>query len=325
MRITINLSPAKLRDWHAFLFAFVTLLELSLQSDVSGYICGDLVVWHDRVVEVAQLASKMLKSSTVRQKFPALLEDTQLFGIESQNLFVVPLRRFGFPRSIGKYGQDRVVLDASGKFMGVIYDTNDGNVNPMPAYRKCSPFIDYNHPELEEYIDDGYQLAGFACGSNFLERDIETNLHNECVEYLNSPPEIKIKYKFSRRRPIRYQFEFNSQCRFLQLRPISFKTPEQMTCVDVWSAVLPAATIMADPSFDLQSKNFGNSEELYSCMYFTFRITSILNYISNFLRTLSTDSSSIEHQTFKQDDNLLLWRIILPERHERSRLPLQLP
>ncbi|CCU79109.1 putative candidate secreted effector protein [Blumeria hordei DH14] len=314
MQITINLSLAKLSNLHAFLLISASFLELSLQSNVSGYICGDLVLWHDRVAEFAQLASELLKSSTVCRKFPALLENTQLFGGEDQVLFVVPCRIFSSIRSGGRNGQDRIVLDAFGNFKGVVYDTNNGNDNPMPAYRKCSPFIDYSHLELEKYIDDGYQISGIACGSNFIDRDIETKFHNKCVEYINSPPEMRSKHKFPERRFTRYHFEFNPQCRGLQVRKFSFKIQEQAPCLDVWSAEPSPDTITADSLFDLQSQNFRTSEEFYTCMQFTFRITSILNYVTYVLEMLRMNLSSSEHQIFKKHDNLLLWRIILPER-----------
>ena len=345
MQFMIRQSTTIFRYLHIILFTTILLVGPTIQADVSGYICDDLVVSHDEAVKVAQLASELVKSVDVRYKFPALLEDTQLFGIEGENLFVVPFRRFGSLRSGGHKGRDRVVIDAYGKFIGVIYDTNDANVNPLPAYRKCRPFLDDNHLELEKYIDDGYQLAGFACGSNFLDRDVETNMHNKCVEYLNSPPEIQIKFKFSRNRcvsrgnnelwfrydtdknydnkqtkaPNSFKVKFNTLCTFLNIEQISKINSNQKPCLHTWTAIPPAEATMTDSLFDTQSTNYLTSNEFYACKNHVFRISSIQNYIFRIFSLLIDNSlPNIERMMQRQDDKLILWPMPLPERHVPS-------
>ncbi|SZE99991.1 unnamed protein product [Blumeria hordei] len=342
MHFTVRQSTTKFRRLHIILFLTISVIGLTLQADISGYICDDLVVPYDKVVEVAKKASEFVKSVDGRYRFPALLEDTQLFGVEGQNMFVVPFRRFDSMRSGGNKGRDRIVLDASGNFKGVVYDTNDGNVHPMPTYRKCRPFLDDKHLELEKYIDDGYQISGFACGSNFLDRDVETNLYNECIRYISLPQKIKDKYKFPR---CRYAFQkinelwfqyntnknydnkqtkvinsfmatFNNRCEFLNIKRISRVITHEEPCSYTWTAIPSAEATMTDSLFDVQSKNYKISDEFYACKSYIFRITSIQNHMFHiFSLLLSNEPSGIEHMMHRQGE-LLLWPMTLPERHE---------
>lgn len=318
------------------------LLGLSIQSEVGGYICNDQVVWFSKALTIAENASNLLKPFNSRRKYPALLDDTHIFGVEHGPLFVVPFRLYGTMHSAGYTGRDRVVIDTLGNFKGVVIDGNDGN-SILPAYKACRPFL-INNPSPELHVDDGYKMTGFACASNFVSADIIPEIQSRCIKYLEIIRDGKKRY-FPRREFIKtdkgfwfthigkidyeakhpknhalYYVEFDSKCIFLRTRRYYRRPSNEDPCAETWTQKPLSPANMAESLSDFGSKNLQGIEQLYTCRKFIFKISSIRNYINYVYSLFSNNSPHItEGNLISQGNGLSLWPMVLPERRGPTR------
>ncbi|EPQ62450.1 putative secreted effector protein [Blumeria graminis f. sp. tritici 96224] len=342
MWISVYLSTAKLRHLLAILFTATTLLNVSLQSDVSGYICGDLAVWHDEAIEVARLASKLLTPMNPRYVFPALLEDTKLFGIEKKNLFLVPFRNFRLIRHGMRYGPDRIVIDEYGNFEGVVFDLNN-RASVVPAYEKCKTFLTFDdlRPNLD--MENNYKALGHVCGSNFLGGEIETELKSKCSGLENLSPNSEdyfqlldqncitrlnkhLRYKHIGKRnynvghtnssPV-YHVEFTFKCILIRIKPAVRAAPPKPACLEVWTPK-PSLDISINPLLNPQNQN-QESGQMYHCNQVTFTMIAIKNYLKHFYSLQEKSPTSIEDALIYQNEDLMLWLILSPERNAKGK------
>ena len=342
MWISVYLSTAKLRHLLAILFTATTLLNVSLQSDVRGYICGDLAVWHDEAIEVARLASKLLTPANPYYFYPALLEDTKLFGIEKKNLFLVPFRNFKHARGGMRHGPDRIVIDEYGKFEGVVFDLNNG-ASVVPAYEKCKKFLTYDdlRPELD--MENNYKALGHVCGSNFLGGEIETEMKSKCSGLENLSPTSKEYFQYLDEKGISwstkklwykhiskkdynfhkinrravYQVEITLQCHLIQIKPAVRAAPPKPACLEVWTPK-PSLDISINPLLNPQNQN-RESGQMYHCNQVTFTMIALQNYLNYFYSLQEKSPTSIENALIHQNEDLMLWLILSPERFSKRK------
>ncbi|CAD6500328.1 BgTH12-07506 [Blumeria graminis f. sp. triticale] len=339
MQTSTKSSTAKFRHLIAILSTAATLLKVSLQSDVSGYICDDLAVWHDKATEVARLASELLTPADPYYAYPALLEDTKLFGNEDKNLFVVPFRNFGHVRNGGRLGHDRIVMDDVGNVVGVVVDVNNG-AHDVPAYKKCTTFWTFENLSLVLNTGKIQKTSGFVCGSNFLGAAVETEMKSKCKGLENLLPTSKEFFQFLDRKGITwsnkklsykhftnidynsrrldraaiYNVEFSLQCRLIQVKPVFRGAFPRPACLEVWTPKPSVDIIRSIPSLSPQNQN-QESSETYHCRDIKFRISTLRNYLNQFHRLLSTTSPiGLGGSLIRQDDKLILWPILSPDR-----------
>ncbi|CCU83057.1 CSEP0480 putative effector protein [Blumeria hordei DH14] len=343
MRVTVNLQSTKFRHFQFILFTVSTLLKLSLQSDVSGYICDDKIVWHEEAQEVAQFATELMTRVDTPFKYPALLEDTQLFGKADQNLFVVPLKNYRSIRVGGRPGSDRVVIDDRGSLVGVVINIRNG-IDLRSAYKVCTPFLKYDKLSLGLNEDSTSKISGFACGANFLSSRIETEMKRKCSGLENLSPTNKQFFQYLDRNGITwsenkfwykhftkkdyndqyinkaavYRVEFTPRCRLIQITPMVRCASPKPACIEIWTPKPTTDMISINPSRNPQHQN-QESSEIYRCSDVSFKMINLRMYLTRFYSLHSTTTrTSTEGALIIQNENLHLWPIFPPERPERK-------
>ncbi|CAD6500326.1 BgTH12-07504 [Blumeria graminis f. sp. triticale] len=336
MRIT------KFGRLQVIVYTAVISLELALQCNASGYICDDHIVMHEEAQEVALYASKLLNPVDPKYKYPALLEDNQLFGIENRNIFVVPFKNDISIRNGGKPGSDRVVIDDEGNFLGVMMIV-DNEAGAVPTYKKCTKFLTYNELSLNLNVDDIYQNSGFACGSNFLSAEIETKMKTKCRGLENLSPTNKEFFQFLCRQGINwsdnkfwfkhviekdynihgtkqaavYRVEFSSTCRLIQIKPAVRNASIKPACIEVWTMKPSVGITSINPSMNIKNQN-QESSETYLCNNVTFRMVNLRNYLSRIHSLQGTaPATNTEGVLIRQNGNLILWPIFSPEKRKK--------
>ncbi|CAD6500241.1 BgTH12-07422 [Blumeria graminis f. sp. triticale] len=338
MRVTVNLPSSKFRHLHLILLTAATSLKLSLQYDVSGYICDDQIFWHEEAQEVAHFASELMTPVNPQYKYPALLENTQLFSKANQNLFVVPLRNYRSIRIGGRPGSHRVVIDDQGSLVGVVMNAKNG-ADVKPTYEKCTPFLKYDKLSPELNVDNRYKISGFACGSNFLSTEIENEMKCKCSGLKNLSPTNKGFFQFLDRNGITwsdnklwykhvtkkdynsqhiyraavYHVEFNLRCHLIQIKQVVRCASPKPACTEIWIPKPPADIISIKPSLSPQHQN-QDSSGTYRCSDVTFRVINLQIYLTRFNSLSNTATrTSAEGALIRPYENLIMWPIFPPE------------
>ncbi|CAD6500327.1 BgTH12-07505 [Blumeria graminis f. sp. triticale] len=346
MRTIINLTAITFGLLHQILFTIATLTDFATQSAVSGYICDDQIIWRQKVQEVVNHAKILVENSKTYMKFPSLFEDTKLFNVGYQNLYVVPIRNFESLGRGGSSGMDRIVIDKFGNFISVVALLKREIDPSPPTYAKCIPFQTYSNYNQELHTEKTIKMAGYACGANFIGDTVQESMKRQCNRFVDifvrsrdlSKISNKKRVVFSKNKVsfthnirrdydsqnlknlVKYRVEFTWQCSLIQLSRLVEKDSSEKPCRTLYTTSALPGTMTNEPSLNEHGKSMEYDKEEYACNDYSFRIETIQNYILEYLGLESNTWGPInENFVVRVSPDLTLFNMRLSERQSAAR------
>ncbi|CAD6504269.1 BgTH12-06002 [Blumeria graminis f. sp. triticale] len=323
-----------------------TLAIATLPIAPNGYMCSDTIFTKEYSEKTALIAREKLRNQKPRSKFPALLDDTHLFGPNDDNLYLWPQGRSD-KKSLsinvveGFIPQYRAVIDSCGSLKGIVKAIVP-NVPATPVtYEKCMEVhtsLDSSSPIADK--DDRYKQIGFSCDHKFIElSEIMSVVEKQChlLKLKKSHPQLTndlhsyrgksfsatnlwgsyLKGK-SRIRSSTGQFGtcqvvFSSLCHLEGVILRHGKDKEEIVCSRIWALKQQPGIFSEEHPLNANDENVKDYKKLYSCRGRTFLRKTIMNHISEGRRILSEPSHRGSQFPLLYNKSLWLWPMRLPE------------
>ncbi|CAD6501757.1 BgTH12-02006 [Blumeria graminis f. sp. triticale] len=323
----------------------------------SGYLCSMTIFDIKFLKEEAGRAFKKFTHQSFQSDFPALFEDSYLFGKFDEILLAWPLSFPGVPYENRVPGNYRIIIDSNGEVIGVVTVIYPEKVLQQKEFRRCTPIHSFKDGKDDKaklhtkQLERRFRFMGYSCNGEFLEeRAFSKNLDLIRISNLNSKTRFTWAKKISRYDgkeftgnnllgfPLRKLDSSNKTNGPLDTHRIIFqrgkdneilvkgvvsksrnKSSPGKQCPKLWD-LSPLLEITPDVSSPISRKIIlANNDGTFTCAKQELNISTILLQVPvGMIQAEKTTKPSDEKYPILQNNALWLWPIRLPESYRWS-------
>ncbi|CCU76698.1 putative candidate secreted effector protein [Blumeria hordei DH14] len=312
-----------------------------------GYLCGTIIFDIKFLEEEAGRAFKKFTHQSIQKDFPALFEDSYLFGRLNEVLLAWPLSYPGVPLKQRLHGNYRLIIDSNSEVIGVVTVIYPEKMLDQKEFRRCTPIHSLkdgegkNAIQYTENLDRIFRFMGYSCNGEF----IEERAYTKTLESIRAP-NLKSKNPIRPKKFIEYGNKrfigdnlFSFPLRHLDrndklngplnthqiifqrdiysnilVKGVLSKGSRGKKCSRLWD-LSPLFEIIPDVSSPIsREKALVNNDGTFTCTGQVINISTVLLQVPlGLIQAQKTIKPSDEKYPILQDRSLWLWPIRLPE------------